>query len=72
MQEKSQRLWPKKKALVDKMESMVSIDETGFLAATIASGKKSLESMKERDVRMARKNVQWSSYQCQEQNAYNY
>jgi len=61
-----------KKAFVQEMEAVVHLDETGFLVAVIEQAKKSLELIKARDVKLAKKNVQYSSYQCQQQNNYHF
>jgi len=59
-----------KQISIEEMEKVVHLDQSGMLASLITSAKKSLAAMKERDVKLARKNVQYSSYQCEQQNAF--
>jgi len=59
-----------KQTSIQQMEKVVHLDKSGMLASLIERAKKSLDSMREKDVKMARKNVQYSSYQCEQQNAF--
>jgi len=59
-----------KQASILQMEKVVHLDKSGMLASLIERAKLSLGSMKAKDVKSARKNVQYSSYQCEQQNAF--